>query len=193
MLFAVAPGALAGYGLVSRSDRPSPPPRRIPQRPHLIAAIERYLQAHNNDPKPFVWTATAESILDKVRRGRVTLEQVTSHPRTSEKSKLRRCTSSRRTLTGSLRQRPRVRLSARRNLSSTSTWPNRSASPANRRQRSGRATFPRPDQCVPGRIGDRGAYAASTGGCRAMASCPGFGPVTGRRTHGNRMPVTFPA
>ncbi len=46
--------------------------------PDLIAAIERYLQAHNNDPKPFVWTATAESILDKVRRGRVTLEQVKS-------------------------------------------------------------------------------------------------------------------
>ncbi|HYU85321.1 MAG TPA: IS630 family transposase, partial [Kribbellaceae bacterium] len=37
-----------------------------------------YLQAHNDDPKPFVWTATAESILDKVRRGRVTLEQVTN-------------------------------------------------------------------------------------------------------------------
>jgi transposase len=44
--------------------------------PELIAAIEEYLQAHNDDPKPFVWTATAESILEKVRRGRVTLEQV---------------------------------------------------------------------------------------------------------------------
>src|SRR6266542_2854776 len=46
--------------------------------PELIAAIDEYLQAHNDDPKPFVWTATAESILDKVRRGRVTLEQVTN-------------------------------------------------------------------------------------------------------------------
>jgi transposase len=44
--------------------------------PALIAAIEEYLDAHNHDPKPFVWTATAESILEKVRRGRVTLEQV---------------------------------------------------------------------------------------------------------------------
>ena len=44
--------------------------------PDLIAKIEDYLAAHNNDPKPFVWTATAESILEKVRRGRVTLEQV---------------------------------------------------------------------------------------------------------------------
>jgi transposase len=46
--------------------------------PELIAAIEQYLQIHNEDPKPFVWTATAESILAKVRRGRVTLEQVKS-------------------------------------------------------------------------------------------------------------------
>ncbi len=27
--------------------------------PDLIAAIEAYLQANNNDPKPFVWTAPA--------------------------------------------------------------------------------------------------------------------------------------
>ncbi len=46
--------------------------------PELIAAIDEYLQAHNDDPKPFVWTATAESILEKVQRGRVTLEQVKS-------------------------------------------------------------------------------------------------------------------
>jgi len=46
--------------------------------PELIAAIDEYLKAHNDDPKPFVWTATAESILAKVRRGRVTLEQVKS-------------------------------------------------------------------------------------------------------------------
>jgi transposase len=44
--------------------------------PELIAAIEEYLGAHNEDPKPFVWTATAESILEKVRRGRVALQQV---------------------------------------------------------------------------------------------------------------------
>jgi transposase len=43
--------------------------------PELIAAIEEYLNAHNEDPKPFVWTATAESILEKVRRGRVALQQ----------------------------------------------------------------------------------------------------------------------
>jgi len=39
----------------------------------LIAAIEYYLKANNDNPKPFVWTATAEEILEKVRRGRVVL------------------------------------------------------------------------------------------------------------------------
>lgn len=37
--------------------------------PELTTAIEDYLDAHNEDPKPFVWTATTESILEKVRRG----------------------------------------------------------------------------------------------------------------------------
>jgi transposase len=37
----------------------------------LIAAIIEFLRVHNDDPKPFVWTATADSILEKVRRGRV--------------------------------------------------------------------------------------------------------------------------
>jgi transposase len=39
--------------------------------PDLIAAIEKYMQVHNDEPKLLVWTATAESILTKVRRGRV--------------------------------------------------------------------------------------------------------------------------
>jgi hypothetical protein len=42
----------------------------------LITAIEDYMKANNNDPKPFVWTATAEQILAKVARGRVVLQQV---------------------------------------------------------------------------------------------------------------------
>jgi len=44
--------------------------------PDLIAAIEAYLEANNDDPKPFVWTATAGEILVKVARGRVALEAV---------------------------------------------------------------------------------------------------------------------
>ncbi|HUK69866.1 MAG TPA: IS630 family transposase, partial [Streptosporangiaceae bacterium] len=46
--------------------------------PELIAAIDAYLTANNDDPKPFVWTATAEEILSKVRRGRVTLKELSS-------------------------------------------------------------------------------------------------------------------
>jgi hypothetical protein len=42
--------------------------------PDLIARIEAYLDATNTDPTPFIWTATAESILAKVARGRVALE-----------------------------------------------------------------------------------------------------------------------
>jgi transposase len=46
--------------------------------PDLIASIEAYLNAHNADPKPYVWTATAESILAKVQRARTKLQQLVS-------------------------------------------------------------------------------------------------------------------
>jgi transposase len=46
--------------------------------PDLIAAIETYMEVHNDEPKPLIWTATAESILTKVRRGRVALNQTVS-------------------------------------------------------------------------------------------------------------------
>jgi transposase len=46
--------------------------------PALIAAIEAYLEANNNDPQPFVWTATTDQILAKVRRGRITLTAITN-------------------------------------------------------------------------------------------------------------------
>jgi transposase len=44
--------------------------------PDLIAKIETYLAAHNDQPKPFIWTATANDILAKVARGRVALQAV---------------------------------------------------------------------------------------------------------------------
>jgi hypothetical protein len=47
--------------------------------PDLIDAIETYLAEHNSDPQPFHWTATAEQILKKVRRARVTLAAITNH------------------------------------------------------------------------------------------------------------------
>jgi transposase len=44
--------------------------------PDLIASIQDYIDSHNDDPRPYVWTATAESILAKVARGRIALEKV---------------------------------------------------------------------------------------------------------------------
>ena len=46
--------------------------------PQLVAAIEAFLAAHNQDPKPFVWTAKAEDIIAKVRRGRAALNAIAS-------------------------------------------------------------------------------------------------------------------
>jgi transposase len=42
----------------------------------LEAAIQEYLENHNADPKPFIWTASATTILKKVARGRQALESV---------------------------------------------------------------------------------------------------------------------
>jgi len=42
----------------------------------LQHAIEEFLDAWNDNPKPFVWTATIESILAKLARCRQTLEQI---------------------------------------------------------------------------------------------------------------------
>lgn len=44
--------------------------------PDLIAAIQEYIDSHNTDPRPYVGTATAESILVKVARGRIALEKI---------------------------------------------------------------------------------------------------------------------
>lgn len=42
----------------------------------LQQAIEEFLAAWNTDPKPFVWTATVDSIVEKLNRCRQTLEQI---------------------------------------------------------------------------------------------------------------------
>ena len=44
--------------------------------PELKAAIDEFLKAWNEDPKPFVWRATVDSILDKLSGCRQTLEQI---------------------------------------------------------------------------------------------------------------------
>ena len=42
--------------------------------PELIAAILGYVDRSNDDPKPFVWTKSADEILDKVGRARAALD-----------------------------------------------------------------------------------------------------------------------
>jgi transposase len=42
----------------------------------LVDAIHQYMAVWNQDPKPFVWTATVESIVEKLRGCRQTLEQI---------------------------------------------------------------------------------------------------------------------
>ena len=42
----------------------------------LESSIGAFLQTWNKDPKPFVWTATVESIMEKLTRCRRTLEQI---------------------------------------------------------------------------------------------------------------------
>jgi len=54
----------------------------------LESAIARFLSAWNEAPKPFVWTATVESIMEKLSRCRQTLEQIQpgcTLPRTRKK------------------------------------------------------------------------------------------------------------
>jgi len=46
--------------------------------PRLIDAITEFIDAHNADPRPFVWTAGVQEILDKVRRARATLDKMES-------------------------------------------------------------------------------------------------------------------
>jgi len=46
--------------------------------PELVAAIEDYVGHHNANPKPFIWTAKANDILEKVKRGRAALDKLQS-------------------------------------------------------------------------------------------------------------------
>lgn len=47
-------------------------------RDGVIAAIDAFLAAWNDNPKPFVWTAKADDIIAKVRRARAARPTVSS-------------------------------------------------------------------------------------------------------------------
>ena len=42
----------------------------------LKAAINRFVEETNSDPKPFVWTADAKRVLAAVKRGKEKLESI---------------------------------------------------------------------------------------------------------------------
>ena len=42
----------------------------------LVQAITEYLKVHNKDPKPFIWTARADDILEKVKRAHAARDRV---------------------------------------------------------------------------------------------------------------------
>jgi len=44
--------------------------------PDLLLAIEEFLEAWNQNPKPFIWAATVDSIVEKLQRCRQTLETI---------------------------------------------------------------------------------------------------------------------
>jgi transposase len=44
--------------------------------PDLVQAIEAFLAAWNQDPRPFVWTAKVEAIMKKIERARAKLEAI---------------------------------------------------------------------------------------------------------------------
>ena len=44
--------------------------------PDLQQAIDEFMQAWNQDPKPFVWTATVGQIMEKIDRARIKMEQI---------------------------------------------------------------------------------------------------------------------
>ena len=44
----------------------------------LVNAIDQYVDLHNEKPKPFIWTKSANDILEKVKRARTSLVNVQS-------------------------------------------------------------------------------------------------------------------
>jgi hypothetical protein len=57
-----------------RSHRAAAPPGIFRDVEELIMAIGDYIDKHNYKPKPFVWTAKAADILEKVKRARAALD-----------------------------------------------------------------------------------------------------------------------
>ena len=46
--------------------------------PELVAAIMNYIEGHNQDPKPFVWTAKAQDFVEKTSQARTAMDKYAS-------------------------------------------------------------------------------------------------------------------
>ena len=57
-----------GRTLVRLPHRPDDPPRRPQKRPSPGANIRAWITAWNDNPRPFIWTKTAEEILESLAR-----------------------------------------------------------------------------------------------------------------------------
>ena len=75
--------AQPGRALVQGTDRQTAAPGVFTSVADLTEAITTWAEHWNNDPKPFIWKATAEDIITKVQRGRDTLHQIKSRRTTS--------------------------------------------------------------------------------------------------------------
>jgi hypothetical protein len=62
-----------GGAFLPRSHPEPPASRCVSRSPELIMAIADYIARHNENPKPFISTARASDILEKVKRARRTL------------------------------------------------------------------------------------------------------------------------
>jgi len=67
-------GIVAQYDrtFLPRPDAKSAAARSLPRLEQLIMGIGDYIDKHNLNPKPFIWTAKASDILEKVTRARTT-------------------------------------------------------------------------------------------------------------------------
>jgi hypothetical protein len=66
--------AQRGRGVLRKTHQSTPQTWRIPILAELQAAINRFVQETNSDPKPFVWTADPKRVLAAVKRGKQALE-----------------------------------------------------------------------------------------------------------------------
>jgi hypothetical protein len=57
-----------GRAILCADHRPSHPPRFVPFGHDLVQRIDHLVANHNIDCKPFIWTATTDSILAKLQR-----------------------------------------------------------------------------------------------------------------------------